>query len=257
MTYEQNDKLDCLIKLAYFDCGKRDAEMFESIDTSDVVLSNRLNRRIKRLANKSEHEKQIKRTKIILSRAIAAVLIVMSIMLVLLLSISATRNAIWEAIIEWYEEYFTVDFQRSAENNGETGPAVAEAQYGLSAGEYLSESVTPPKEIEEVRKPTYLPEGAVEEMLFQSKTAVAFKYYIGDDWFCTFNQMPVEKGKKYFDNVTGAVQEIDLNGTVGVVVTYSDNSIVTVIWYDNEYLYNIFSDSLRLEEIILIAKSVT
>ena len=111
MIYEQNDRLDCLIRLALLDCGKKDVEMFESIDDSDVFISPRLHRRVKRLIRIKAHESRRKKTKLIISRVAVAALLVMSITLGVLLSVSATRDAIFKAIIEWYENYFTVQYQ--------------------------------------------------------------------------------------------------------------------------------------------------
>ena len=75
MKYETNDKLDLLIQLAFLEGGRRDVELFESIDDTDVVLSRRLTRRVKRTIAAKEREGTTVRIKHLLTRAVAAALI--------------------------------------------------------------------------------------------------------------------------------------------------------------------------------------
>ena len=67
-----NDRLDCLIGLAMFDYAKGYEEEYDAIDTSDVVIDERFDKRIYRLIGKKEREPKVKKIKKISFRVAVA-----------------------------------------------------------------------------------------------------------------------------------------------------------------------------------------
>ena len=128
------DKYDYLIAMATLDAGLDDAEMFEKLDASEVVLSNCTINKINNLIKSSSKckTKDNSKAKTVLSRVAVIALVVMSIAFAAMMSVSAIRNAIWNTIVEWYDKYISIDYKPDQ-----------------------PESV--PATIEEIRKPALLP----------------------------------------------------------------------------------------------------
>ena len=277
MRYEENNKFDYLVSIALLDCGDKDLEMFEAIDDSNIVLSNRLTRRVRHIIYKKAHESMFKATKRISVRVAVAMMIIMSLLLVTLMSISATREAIWNAIIEWYDDYITVRFEdpsgvvgaddttevpetttSGVENTETTGDSTDTEETGdnIETTEPPEGIVSPPIEIEEVRKPTYIPAGVEEEFIHKSFAGAFYEYYIGNDLVYSFNQMLLNENNKYVDSETAKVTSIEINDFMGTLVEYSEKEETHIIWTDSEYVYKLISWGYDKDELIKVACSV-
>lgn len=252
MKYETNDKLDLLIQLAFLEGGRRDVELFESIDDSDVVLSRRLTRRVKRTIAAKEREGTTVRIKHVLTRAVAAALIAMSLTLVILLSVSATREAIFNAVVEWYDDYFAVQF--GGEQSDSSG--APETTEPIPPETTEKPAPTPPATVEEIRKPTYLPNGVEEEIVGQSQSTCVYEYYIGDEWVGSFRQDVLDDSKKYFDSEGAITENVFVNDYTGLFISYSKNNMQILVWSDEEYVYIFETEVLSVEDIISMAESV-
>ena len=261
MRYEENNKFDYLVSIALLDCGNKDLEMFEAIDDSNIVLSNRLTRRVRHIIYKKAHESMFKATKRISVRLAVAMMIIMSLLLVTLMSISATREAIWNAIIEWYDDYITVRFEDpsgvvGADDTTEASETTTDVLGNAETTEPPEGIVSPPAEIEEVRKPTYIPADVEEEFIHKSLMGVLYEYYIGNDLVYSFNQMLLRENDKYVDSETAKVFAIEINGFMGTLVEYTEKDELHIIWTDSEYVYRLTSWELDIEELIKVACSV-
>lgn len=218
-----------------------------------------------------------KATKRISVRVAVAMMIIMSLLLVTLMSISATREAIWNAIIEWYDDYITIRFAdpSGAVGADDTTEAPETTTSGVENTETAGDSadteetgdnvetteppegiVSPPIEIEEVRKPTYLPSGVEEEFIHKSFAGVVYEYYLGDDLAYLFNQMLLKNNDKYIDNETAKVMPIYINDNSGTLVEYSEKEEIHIIWTDSEYVYKLISWGYDKDELIKVACSV-
>ncbi len=235
MKCERMDKYDYLIALATLDAKDDDIRMFRELDDSDVVLSDRIQKKIEKLIRReSTHRASgFAQFKSILSKAAIIMLVVISVMFTAMISISAIRTAIWEIVTEWYEEYVAVGY---------------EPEEGL-------EVIEPPTKIEEIRKPTLLPLGAEEEILGSTRNTFVCEYYLGDEWCLAFNQFLLsgESGKIDGENVD--VTEIFV-GEYQATLFVNEKDRYVIDWSDGEYAYRISSNFLSVAEILLIAESV-
>lgn len=259
MKYVENEKFDYLIRLALLDCGDKDAEMFRTIDTSNTVVSPRLRNKIHRLIKRKARESAVKKTKLILSRIAIAAMIVLSIMFATMMSISAIREAIWRTIVEWYDNYISIRYE-APEDDGKDNAAIGDSTNQTDVnGEATTDQtavVSPPTEILEVRKPTYLPEGVVENVVVSSKSMVAIDYYLGEELIYSFNQNILKTNDRYYNNQIAVVSDIMVNEYKAVVVTYEQKPEVYLIWNDGVYSYVLVSITASLEDMIKIAESV-
>ena len=265
MKYVENEKFNYLVKLALLDCGKKDAEMFRTIDTSNAVVSDRFRNKIHRLIKRKARESAVKKTKLILSRIAIAAMLVLSIIFATMMSISAIREAIWKTIVEWYDNYITIRYEvpendADKDSNSNNNAAIGDSTNQTDAnGEETTEQITgitPPTEILEVRKPTYMPDGVVEDVVMNMKSMVIVDYYLGEELIYSFNQYILKTDDKYYDNQNANIFNVKIKGKEAIFVTYEEKIEKYLIWNDGEYSYVVASTYVSFEKMVRIAESV-
>ena len=235
MKCERMDKYDYLIALATLDARDDDIQMFKELDDSDVVLSDRIQKKIEKLIRRESTYRDFgfKQFKHILSKAAIIMLVVISVMFAAMISISAIRTAIWEIVTEWYEEYVAVGY---------------EPEEGL-------EVVEPPTKIEEIRKPTLLPLGAEEEIVASGKRQFVSDYYLGDEVCLAFKQFLIGSEAGKIDGEHVQTQHVFV-GEYQATLFVNEKDRYVIDWNDGEYAYRISSNFLSVNEMLVIAESV-
>lgn len=273
MKFAENDRFDCVVRLALLNCGDRDVAMFNAIDDSQVVLSPRLNKRIHRLIAQHAREEMFAPSRRLAVRIIVAAMLILSLSCVAMLSISGVREAIRRVIVSWYEDYLTiehfVDENDTTTSSGEETEKNIYSAFPNPKGNCTddcacsSDGTTAPTkpiptQIEEVRKPTYqIPGVELEEDVVQNKkTGFIADYYVEDELIYTFSQYVLKSNQKYFDSENAMLSEIDLNGYEAQIITYKNKSEVYLVWCHGEYMYVLLSTVLNGSELTDVAKSV-
>ena len=250
--------------MAYLQCGAKDAAMFDETDGSDVEVSKRLDRKVRRLISRKAKDRTVTKAKKIVWRVAIAAMLIMSVMFTLLISISGVREALWNAIIEWHENYITIryddpekenDTQKEADSNAAVTVDDEEDNAETKTNTSIKNPVTPPVSIEEVRKPTYLLDGVVEDA-FKTNSSVNIDYFLEDAVIYSFSQFVLNVNEKYFDNETATVRQISIDGHLASVVTYENNPETSIVWNDGEYVYVLVSSVIDVEQMTVIAESV-
>lgn len=246
MKYSRCTNFGELVKRSFLDGNDPDLELLDSIDDSEVVLSERFYERKKAVLDAYKgisRARSFKRTMI--SIAVAA-LIVISIVCVTVACVSTLRNAVWNAIVEWYEDYITVKYE----------PPKAESESDI-------ETVTqapPPTKIETVRKPTYLPDGVEERVVLQSSAMLLSDYFINDEWVFGYRQSILTNNDKYIGESSAVIKTVYINGGQAYIVSSDnvmENNDYTLIWNDEIYMYRIYySNKISEREITRIAESI-
>ncbi|MBR4031269.1 MAG: DUF4367 domain-containing protein [Clostridia bacterium] len=240
------DKFDHLIALAAMKCTEEEASELKSLDTSSVSFDPSYYRKRSKIIRQYKHKPNGRRsTAVRLAVAIAAAVIVMSL---LIGCVPRLREAIYNAIVEWYNECFSVRYEDPNGKDKETG---YEEESTTEA-----ESVAAPTYIKNVRKPTDLPEDVWEDVIVENNTQIMLDYYCGDEYLFSFTQMIIKPNDKYIDNDEVNVKYIDINGNSATVVEYIGKKEINIIWSDNEYSYHIFSTECDLSTLVEYAKSV-
>ncbi len=232
MHYEKMDKYDYLIGMAALDVVDADVQYFKSLDVSDVEVSDRLTRRVMRMIRRNGRAilpspAQVGRA---LSRVAIVVLITVSVMFAAMMSITAVRTAVWEAVIEWYDTYMRVYFAPDAPT-----------------------AVEPPSTIEQIRRPTLLPLGAEEEVLRSNALGHMAEYYIGDTCCLAYTQNLMQSGMD-LDGEEVGLQTVQVH-TYSATLTEKDGGL-NLMWSDGAYRYTLCGFELPLETLIAIAESV-
>lgn len=236
MKSKRLDKYDYLIAMATLDVKDDDVKMFEELDDSDVVLSDRITKKIDKLISKESNYKTSRAIQFqkVLSKVAIIALVVMLVMFAAMMSVSAIRTAIWEIITEWYEEYIAIGYE-------------PEEGYGV---------VEPPKMIEEIRKPTLLPLGVEEEIGMSARSMFTCNYYLGEDCYVSYKQLLLRNDIGMLDGDDAIISETMVGKYKGWLFTYEKEEYIIVVWNDAEYSYHLSSTFLTIDELILIAQSV-
>lgn len=236
MKSKRLDKYDYLIAMATLDVKDDDVKMFEEQDDSDVVLSDRITKKIDKLISKESNYKTSRAIQFqkVLSKVAIIALVVMSMMFAAMMSVSAIRTAIWEIITEWYEEYIAVGYE-------------PEEGYGV---------VEPPKMIEEIRKPTLLPLGVEEEIGMSSRGMFVCDYFLGDDCYISFKQLLLNNDVGILDGDDATISEVVVGKHKAWLFSYDAEDYIILIWNDTEYAYHLSTTVLNADELILVAASV-
>lgn len=239
----KNDKLDYMIALAFLENKDSESGLLDTLDDSNVELSERYYKNKKKILNKYKRSNALKRFRSALPKVAIFLVAILSAATISIISISSLREAVFEAIVNWYETHFTIRFDVPEKETEETT-------------EIETEPIIPPDSIEEVRKPTYLPDGVEEEMVYQSTTAVLYDYYLENELLYSFTQMVYNERDKYIDGNKAKVEQIYINESVATIVKYPDCNEIKIVWNDKEYLYCIIFLNLDFKEVIKIAESV-
>ena len=241
-----SDKFDHLIALAAMKCADEEADELNSLDTSSVSFDPSYYRKRNKVIRQYKHRTTSRRSIAVrLAVAIAAAVIVMSL---LIGCVPRIREAIYNAIVEWYNDYFSVRYEDPDGLEKETGH---EEESTTEA-----ESVAAPTYIVSVRKPTNLPEGVWEDVIVENNTQIMVDYYIGDEYLFSFTQSLLKPIDKYVDTEDVDITHVEINGYDATVAEYLDKKEIYVLWNDSEYSYHIFSTECDLDTLIEYAKSV-
>lgn len=232
------DNLDYLIALSLNPIADETAKEFENIDDSGVVISKKTDRKIRKLIRKSakcsreETAVVTPMPKRFLRRAAVAILVAVSLMFGGIMSISAVRKSLWKAITEWYNEFFSVNYEKGRAR------------------------MTVPDKIEEIRKPRLLPQGVVEAVVADdSFDKFICDYYIEEKFVMSFSQKLLTKKTNLINGADAEVSYISVNDNEAVLVK-NKKGIVFLDWTDGEYEYTIVGYEISADIMLLMAESV-
>lgn len=256
MNTEINDKLDLLIAFSANDCGKDDVEMFRNLDTSGVILSDDFYVRQRRLINRYKRKPTLTLFRKCLVRVAVALMAIMSIGFLTAMAIPNVRNAIFDAVVEWYENYISVRFEPNyGENTDKTD--TSSVIPGTDNHESSDIAITPPTKIEKVMKPMYVPNGVEEDIVANNKTVAIIDYYLGDDLILSFTQTLYNNRDMLYDNKVSTSYDIDINGYNALALELEgESNNKAIIWTDGVYYYYIHSTLLDFDELTRVAASV-
>ena len=252
-----SDKFDHLIALAASKCLDEDTKAFMDADTSDVQFDEDYYRKRKQAINRSKRRSTLRCTKAVAIRLLAAIMVMVMLSCALIGCVPKWRRAIFNAILEWYDNYFAVTYEDPDAAPAETRhPETTAAEPAESSPDEPAEIKAVPTYIEEVRKPRELPDGVWEDVLAQTSTGINIDYYSNEEYLFSFSQRVLKVNDKAIDSEDATVTYIKINGNDATIVKYANKSELNILWDDGEYTYHVFSTECDAETLIMYAKSV-
>lgn len=225
-----DDKLfDAVLKVAAEESLRRDIEEMPSCEelNAQYMPSPDLDKRIRKMISQHNRKARVSVWKKTAMRIAVSAAIIIVISSTVLLSVEATRNYIFNAIIKWQEDHFSIEHNDSNE--------------ALTTG---------------IIKPSYLPEGFEEissnttneivRIIYQNKNGmkIIFKQYSS----LSTNTLADYEDKKY--------TSIKINGQDAYLFEATESEKTNIlIWESNETIFNITAE-VKTAELILIAESI-
>jgi hypothetical protein len=256
-----NDKLDALISLTAKECGNDDVEMFNNLDTSKVSLDKRFYLKLRQIISKYKRTTVVLTFKKFLVRVAVALMALMSLGFLTIMATPDLREAIFEAVVEWYENYISIRYEPVADDTHGTDTtyeSIDSTFVASSENESNVPVVVPPTKIENVMKPAYIPKDLEEEVVKSDISGLVIDYYKGNDLCYTYYQTVLNGHDKLFDNKNAKISEITINETIATLIEYNNSDDKNIVWNDGLYFYHIqvFESFISIEELLKIAESV-
>lgn len=224
-------KLDALLVVAVQDLIDKELEEARSIDTTDVQISERAQRRIRRKIKSYGRESWWAGLPMVCRRTVAAFLIACTVAFGLCLSVEAVRAEIVSTVLEWYDKFVAVFFMAEKE---------------------------PLEYIEEYKEPTLQPAGTEKQVVMQTEKCYRIVYMVGDNVGGSYQQMVISDESIDIDSEHECIRKTGkVNGCDAVLLEYA-NGKKNITWHDNEYTYLIssFTDDIDFNTLLYLAESV-
>jgi len=231
MSLSKNSNMDALIMSAAHVLIDDTAEYMRAIDTSDTVISKKLDKRIRRRIRQNTNEKYWSMVPVGVRKAVAAVLVFCTISFAAFMTVDAVQGDLWNTLLQWYDKFVSVS--------------------------YVSNAATPNR-IEEFREPTLQPAGTERVVEIQTDTLNQIKYMLDDEIGMLFLQTLLTNQSVYIDAENGCICEsVRIGNTDGTIFMYEDGRKI-LTWHDNEYKYmiNVYLPDIDAISMIQIAASV-
>lgn len=246
----RSERFDLLIAASLQSIVENEANVFLQLDTSDIKDNPKLKRRVLNMARNDEplisHRSP---ARIVL----IACLLAIAIMFTACMCMPKVRKAIWDTVVQWYNDHISVAFQLNDESTATVG--------GDNTKSDLEPDVTPPDSILSKAVATFIPTGYYGVENESTFMFVDTFYYDADDNM-QFRLMQSifytdDDSSLIIDNENDPVSKIDINGYEGILVEYPDvPGFYYLVWQDQFYRYSLYGSFSSIEELTKIAQGV-
>lgn len=245
MNCESRDRFDHYLGQAVAHGCSGVADYYDSIDTAGVSISRRLDRMVYRLIRKGERAKVRPQTWSTPRRVISGIVIALAILMALTMSIAALNSNLWNAVVDWYEDHFSLHLGQTSSPPATLPPTKTPTEPA-------------PRLLKEAKKPAALPKGWTDEVVDICQYWVDVDFFEDGDMIGYYTQA-VMSVKHFFD----APQKVEEHRQVKVGGYSGDfysctNGYHVLRWCDMQYFYSItvYYNSLSMEQMIDMAENL-
>lgn len=169
-----------------------------------------------------------------LKRASVILLIVSSLAFASAMTVKAVREAVWDIIVGWYEEYIRLDFSKGSDLPAPSQNEAAKFVY----------------------KEPMIDERYERYVIAQDENEFGIEYE-KDSTLIVYRQYLINDKRVFTNNHNTVVSEIKIGNFVAYAFTYFVNEAEqnTIVWQDETYIYSIYAN-LPLEELKAIAETI-
>ena len=219
---------DAILEVAVGEAFQKEMNELPSNEELNKIYkpSPELDKRIKRLIIQRNRKLKMKRLARNFGKIAAAICIMFALSFSILLNIEATRNLIFNLVVEWEEKYTELRFDESNTYNDI----------------YI--------------RPTYLPEGFREKSVNNTGQITIIIYSNDAGVEITFTQRTTIKGTMLVDNENTSFTEVDVAGNTGYLFkAKTEDDLNELIWISNGILFKLTS-KIGSDQLLLIAESI-
>lgn len=255
-----NEKLDLIWAMASNEFVK-DILIEAEPSESDIKIDDATDNKILHLIRKNNRRTKRRQVWKALRIALVACLALATLALAACMAMPTVREAIWKVVLEWGEESVKIDFvpnddpDYTTSGNTSEDPSSTTTTAG-STDEPDEPVVEPPKSIEEVNVPSYMPVGYTTESSLMHNAFRLSYYNENEERVCIFRQVTIDSTTTG-DAEGGIAKELTINGLSAIQISYSDEpNVYYLIWQDSKYRYIIYGYFESYDELIRLATSV-
>lgn len=224
---EKNEALfNALLRVSVNEAFQKEMDALPSdMELAAYAPSQELDGRIKKLIDNNNKTLKMRLFVKRLGRAAACIAVLFTLSSILLLSVKATRNVIFNAIIEWHDQNTTVQFADSAADSN-------------------------------VYRPAYLPEGFKETSTEKFGNTFTIVFSNGNRDEILFDQRPADSGTISVDNEHTNYSKVDVSGNTAYCFEALDEDGSNVlIWQSGGIVFSLTSQT-DCEELIRMGESL-
>lgn len=227
------DELDIQLYAIMPHVRSKDVDIYNAADPTKISekSSKKILRRIKREIKYIEAHEKYRPAVEGWKRAAAVVLIIMSVGFASVMTVEATRNAIWEVVTTWYKE--SIFFQYIGGDDTMAPDTLLEYKEPVVGDEY--------------------------ERYEMGKNELSYAIeYESDSVLIVYQQSSLKDYEVLLSNHETKASIVNINGNEGEAASYVVNGVEynTIIWNDGRYAYKLNSN-IGMTELILIANTVS
>lgn len=227
----KNDKLDALIIMSGDVLIKKNYELYQNTDVSGVIKPKSLDRRVMRNINRENRKKEYGNLYKYLRRCAVLILVVCTVSFAVMMSVEAVRSAVWNAIIEFFDDYLSIT--------------------------YVMDSEVPDK-IEQKSEPEIGRPEWEKQVVADNNSMYVVVYRENGEKIITYMQRVIDENNTWFDNENTEIQNIKIGEMSAVLMFRTDMQTYSLSWSDGRYEYSLESHSSEItkEDLISFAKTL-
>ena len=232
----RNKLFDTLLETAVQDNFQQELDEFppEEVLKKEYAPSPELNLKIKRMIANNDHKLKILNLRKIAKRAAIIVAIILPLITASLLSVEASRNVIFNAVMEWKSDHADIYFQQDSSNQ---------------ASQDTDEN--------SLYQPQYLPDGFIESSTVKISATYEIRYQNKENASIIFDQTTLSgEGTTAVDTEHTTHKEITLNGQkASLFAAKSPNGKNYILWQIGKTNFKL-SSSINQSELIKMAENI-
>ena len=203
--------------------------------TDDYELSESTRKEIEKWIKTANHKSTRLRMQKAAKRAAVIAAIIIPVSMVSLLSVEASRNLIFNAVMNWASDHVAIQYQDGQASSSETSSP----------------------DDSEIR-PRYLPEGFTETEKSQTSSSFTIQYRNDQGKLILFRRSPLSKERTFaVDTERTTRTEIEIHGEEAILlVAKFPEEPSYLAWKDHSYSF-LLSSEISPEELVKMAESIT
>ena len=227
----KNDKLDALIIMSGDVLIKKNYELYQNTDVSGVIKPKSLDRRVMRNINRENRKKEYGNLYKYFGRCAVLILVVCTVSFAVMMSVEAVRSAVWNAIIEFFDDYLSIS--------------------------YVMDSEVPDK-IEQKSEPEIERPEWEKQVVADNNCMYVVVYRENGEKIITYMQRVIDENNTLFDNENTEIQNIKIGEMSAVLMFRTDMQTYSLSWSDGRYEYSLeaHSSEITKEDLISFAKTL-
>lgn len=261
------NNFELLLFAASEDCCNKQAEDFLNVDGSGFEITEEQRKRMKSMARK--YTKKERKRSPTFKWIVAACLLSLSICFTACVSIPEIREAIKNFFLEWSEDFVSIGFGETKEDNSkyeeiEMGENVggesnsSEDTLTEPSGSSSEQTIPdPPTEILKKAYATYLPGDYTSKVELDSRLYYTVNYYENSEYIFSIMQNIITQDLYWRNSESHKIYTANINGFDAIIVENIDmDNVYSILWQDNEYEYSIMGIFSSIDEIIKVAEGI-